>query len=309
MSQCRRRQRASAPPYTGPVRNRESDGEITPPRQWWRAPADRAVRRAIGLDHDPPPVCDDPAVAYLPVGGVARQVHGDLPAMLVGGVAALFFEMLHPHSMAGVADHSRYREDALGRVGQTARFIAETTYGTRDTARAAVARVRAGHERVTGTADDGAPYAANDPHLLAWVHDAGTYAFLASYRRYGPRPLSATDADGYVDEMARLARDLGAESPPRTWRELTAQLSAFRPELRLSADGVAARDFLRAGVSAGTLAPAVYRLVVASALDLLPPWALALLDEHPPSWRSAPVRQAMRAVGAALRAVVPPVVA
>ncbi|MGC8498132.1 MAG: oxygenase MpaB family protein [Acidimicrobiales bacterium] len=291
------------------MRHLDRDREITAPSPWWRAPADRAVRRAIGLDRDPPPVCDDPAVAYLPVGGVARLVHGDLPAMLVGGVAALFFEMLHPYSMAGVADHSRYREDALGRVGQTAHFIAETTYGTRDTARAAVARVRAGHERVTGTADDGAAYAANDPHLLAWVHDAGTYAFWASYRRYGPRRLSAADADRYVDEMARLALDLGADAPPRSWRELTAQLSAFRPELRLSADGVEARDFLRAGVSAGTVAPAVYRLVVASALDLLPPWALALLDERPPSWRSAPVRLAMRGVGTALRAVIPPVAA
>lgn len=280
-----------------------------PQSRWWRTSADRAVRRAIGLDRDPPPVCDDPDVAYLPVEGVARLVHGDLPAMLVGGVAALFFEMLHPHSMAGVADHSRYREDALGRVGQTARFIAETTYGTRDAARAAVARVRAGHEHVTGIADDGVPYAANDPHLLAWVHDAGTYAFLASYRRFGPRPLSAAAADRYVDEMARLAFDLGADAPPRTWRELTAQLSAFRPELRLSADGVEARDFLRAGVSAGTVAPAVYRLIVASALDLLPPWALPLLGERPLSWQAAPVRLAMRGVGTALRAVIPPVAA
>ncbi len=267
------------------------------------------IRRAIGLDRDPPPVCDDPVLAYQPVGGTARLVHGDLPAMLVGGVAALFFEMLHPHSMAGVADHSRYREDALGRVGQTARFIAETTYGTRDAAHAAIARVRAGHERVTGTADDGAPYAANDPHLLAWVHDAGTYAFWASYRRYGPRRLSPADADRYVDEMARLALDLGAEAPPRTWRELTTQLTAFRPELRLSRDGVEARDFLRAGVSAGVVAPAVYRLIVASALDLLPPWALELLGERAPSRRPEMVRLAMRGVGATLRAIMPPVVA
>ncbi len=254
-------------------------------------------------------MCDDPAAAYQPVGGLARQVHGDLPAMLVGGVAALFFEMLHPHSMAGVADHSRYREDALGRVGQTARFIAETTYGTRDAARAAVARVRTGHERVTGTADDGSPYAANDPHLLAWVHDAGTYAFLASYRRYGPRPLSPADADRYVDEMAQLAVDLGADTPPHSWLELTAQLTAFRPELRLSPAGVEARDFLRAGVSSGTFAPVVYRLIVSSALDLLPPWALQLLGARPASRRTAAARLAMRGAGAVLRAVVPPVVA
>ncbi len=51
--------------------------------------------------------------------------------MMVGGVAALLLQMLHPAVLAGVWDHSNFRTDMLGRLRRTARFIAMTTYGAR----------------------------------------------------------------------------------------------------------------------------------------------------------------------------------
>jgi hypothetical protein len=45
-------------------------------------------------------------------------------------------------------------------------------------ARAAIGRVRAIHQKITGTAPDGRPYAASDPHLLTWVHIAEADSFL-----------------------------------------------------------------------------------------------------------------------------------
>ena len=114
-----------------------------------------AIRAAAGIAEDPPVVCEDPALAFTPLDSVVRLVHGDLPAMMIGGLASLFFEMLHPLTMAGVAQHWRYRTDALDRVRRTANFIGVTTYGTRDDADAAIERVRAIHERVRGVADDG----------------------------------------------------------------------------------------------------------------------------------------------------------
>ncbi|HEY5120060.1 MAG TPA: oxygenase MpaB family protein, partial [Acidimicrobiales bacterium] len=93
--------------------------------------ANRSIRNAVGLNREPPLPCNDPSVAYFPVDGVARIVHGDLSSMLVGGLGSLFFQMLHPHAMAGVAQHSRYQADPLGRLLQTANFIGHTTYGTR----------------------------------------------------------------------------------------------------------------------------------------------------------------------------------
>ena len=170
-----------------------------------------AIRAAAGIAEDPPVVCDDPALAFTPLDSVVRLVNGDLPAMMIGGLAALFFEMLHPLTMAGVAQHSRYRTDALDRVRRTADFIGVTTYGSRDDAEAAIAHVRSIHERVRGVADDGREYRAGDPRLLSWIHCAGLSMFLASYQAFGPVALSGARADEYVAGAARVAAGLGAD--------------------------------------------------------------------------------------------------
>ena len=86
----------------------------------------RNVRRAIGINEKPPAIATDPDDAYLAPDGVARLVHNDLPSMLIGGVSALLLQMLHPLAMAGVAEHSGYREDPLGRLRRTAAFVAAT---------------------------------------------------------------------------------------------------------------------------------------------------------------------------------------
>src|SRR5271166_1288622 len=101
---------------------------------------------------------------------VAWRVHGDVTSMMVGGVAGLLLQMLHPAVLAGVWDHSNFRTDMQGRLRRTARFIALTTYGGQADAEAVIARVRGIHDRVHGTLPDGSPYAANDASLLAWVH-------------------------------------------------------------------------------------------------------------------------------------------
>jgi uncharacterized protein (DUF2236 family) len=232
-----------------------------------------AIRRSVGLDGAPPPRCDDPRESFFDVNGVARVVHRELPSMLVGGLGSLFFQMLHPLAMAGVADHSRYQEDPLGRLLSTANFISATTFGSRDSAQAAIDRVLTVHEFVHGVADDGQPYDANDPRLLLWVHCAEIYMFLNAFRRFGSRRLSDDQADRYVTEMAPLAEALGVERAPRTVGELEAALLSFRGELRLSADGEDARDFIAYGLMKSRIQRVVYRLMVFAAWSLLPRYA------------------------------------
>jgi uncharacterized protein (DUF2236 family) len=56
-----------------------------------------------------------------------RMVHADVVSMMVGGVAALLLQMLHPQALAGVLQFSDFRNDMHGRLRRTARFIAVTT--------------------------------------------------------------------------------------------------------------------------------------------------------------------------------------
>src|SRR5215203_4724635 len=170
-----------------------------------------------------------------------RRVHADA-SMFVGGIRALLLQSLHPLAMAGVAGHSGYRSDPWGRLQRTSAYLARTTFGTEDDAAAAVAMVRGIHERVRGRAPDGRPYAASDPHLLAWVHAAEADSFLAAYRRYGSSQLTAAEQDEYVAQSGSIAERLGVVGPPRTVAELAATLDAYRPEL---AGSTAAHDAAR----------------------------------------------------------------
>ena len=96
-----------------------------------------------------------------------RMVHADVVGMMVGGIRGLLLQMLHPHALQGVLDHSNFRADMHGRLRRTARFIATTTFGHRDEAMRAIDRVNRIHAKVGGTLPDGTPYAATDPRVLA----------------------------------------------------------------------------------------------------------------------------------------------
>ena len=197
---------------------------------------------------------------------VTWRVHADR-STLIGGVRALLLQVLHPLAMAGVAQHSAYRTDPLGRLARTGRFVAATTYGTTPEAERAIAMVRSVHERVRGTAADGRAYTASDPVLLAWVHNVEVDSFLAAYRRYGPG-LSDVDADRYVSEMAVLGRMLGASDVPEIARELSEWI-VRAPDLAMTADARDAVRFLVLPSLPARLMP-VYAVIVAAAADLLP---------------------------------------
>src|SRR6195952_5076519 len=127
------------------------------------------------------------------------RVHGDA-SMFIGGVRALLPQPLPPAAMRGVAEHSGYRGDMWGRLARTSRFLAVTTFGTADDAQQAVDMARTIHSRITGTTDDGTPYAASDPHLLLWVHVAEIDSFLLAHQVYGKHPLDQAERDRYVAE-------------------------------------------------------------------------------------------------------------
>lgn len=211
--------------------------------------------------------------ALCPPQGVAWRVHGDVTSMMVGGIAALLLQMLHPKALAGVWDHSDFRRNMHGRLRNTARFIAVTTYGARADAEDAIGRVRRIHDHVNGTLPNGSPYDANDPRLLAWVHVAGSAMFLAGWMRFGEPGMSKADQDLYWREAAPVARMLGADPVPVSQGEASALIDSFRPELQADERSrTFARLILRKPPDKLRALP-VQALLMQSAVDLLPDWA------------------------------------
>jgi uncharacterized protein (DUF2236 family) len=216
------------------------------------------------------------AEGLFPPDAVARRVHGDVTSMLVGGITALLLQMLHPAVLAGVWDHSRFRDDLDGRLRRTARFIALTTYGPRADAEAAIARVRRIHGAVRGTLPDGTPYAADDPALLAWVHVTEAASFLAAYRRYVAPDRPGPEADRYFAEIAEVGSRLGADPVPESRAEAAALLRAMRPALRVDhRTREVRRMLLDRAAERPALAP-VQRLTRQAGIELLPDWARRL---------------------------------
>jgi uncharacterized protein (DUF2236 family) len=186
-----------------------------------------AAAYASGVPED---AADD---GFFGPASVAWQVSADL-ASPVAGLRALLLQALHPLAMAGVDQHSGWRQDPIRRLAATSAYLATITFGERAAATAAAARVRRVHDHVRGVdAVTGRPYAAGDPALLLWVHAALVQSSLAAGQAFGT-PLSAEDSDRYVAEMMVAAELVGVPGPliPASVAELDRYVASVRPELR-----------------------------------------------------------------------------
>ncbi len=249
----------------------------TSPINDFRSEFARGIRRMLSgsaeLKERSVPVENDPGL-FGPE-SATWEVHGDA-SMIIGGLRALLLQTMHPPTMAGVADHSNYRSDPLGRLHRTGGFVGATTFGTTDEAEQAIAVVRRVHQRVTGTTPGGVSYAATDPHLLQWVHCTEIDSFLRARERYGANPLSDGAPDRYVDEMALVAEKLGVVEPPRSRADLRSVLESYRPELAI---GRQARETVRflAWPPLPLAARPAYGLVFAAAVASLPGFSRRML--------------------------------
>ena len=150
----------------------------------------------------------------------------------LAGMRSLMVQALHPLAMAGVAEHSNWRQDPFGRLAATSGYVLTTTYGDTESALAAAAWVRKIHVHVRGVdPETKLPYSAEDPSLLLWVHAGMVDSIIDVVQRYG-RALDPVDADRYVAQMVRFAEIVGVprEDVPATVASLRAYIDSV--ELR-----------------------------------------------------------------------------
>jgi len=203
----------------------------------------------------------------------------------VTAIRALLLQALHPLAMAGVDQHSSWRTDPGARLASTSAYEVTVSVGDTAAACAAAARVRKIHSWVKGTDPaTGQPYAAGDPTLLLWVHNALVDSTLACTRLYGS--IDAGDEDRYVGEQAAAAELIGipADLAPRTATELQAYFEAIRPGLMCTPAAAAATSYLLEylGESTGPggdddpEVAELWRDIADAAIVTLPDWAAPL---------------------------------
>lgn len=232
---------------------------------------------------------------------VAWRVHSELGPMLIGGFSALMLQTLHPRVMQGVADHSAYRSDPLGRLRRTADFLALTTYGGEAAARQAVREVRRLHGRVRGIGPDGRAYRASDPELLCYVHVTEVWSFLRAYQAYSGQLLTLEEKNRYLRETSRVAYELGAAAVPTSTEAVRSYMHAVRPQLLRTEAARQAVCFLRHPIGGSALEKAAHVTLTEAAISLLPPFARRELDlVRPVFYRQLAVRPAATAVSLGL---------
>jgi uncharacterized protein (DUF2236 family) len=233
---------------------------------------------------------------------VTWRLHADLSAP-VSGLRSLLLQALHPLAMAGVDQHSHWRDDPGGRFASTSAYVLTTTFGDRAAARAAADRVRKIHESVTGTDTvTGKPYAASDPALLIWVHAALVDSALAAAERYG-LALSPAEQDQYVAEMTAAAELVGVPDgqAPASVAELAEYLDAVRPSLTTSRSTEDTASYLLSMPDVEPELADVWQVLAAASVASLPAWARSMYGGFDPA--APPGREEVRQVLGVLDAV------
>lgn len=284
-----------------------------------------AIRRILTRMFGPPPFdpdADPGDPGLTGPGSASWQVIGE-PAAIAGGLRGLLVQLAHPLAMAGVHDHSAFRDDPLGRLQRTSAYVTTTTFGSTREALLISRRVRGAHRRVVGTAPDGRAYAADDPRLLTWVSIALSSSFLAGHRIWAPYQLA--DEDAFVAQQSRISalldprvdldgllRDPTAQAElragrvhlpmiedgtlPTTVAELDAVLAGFGADLGINHQGLEALTFLRKPPIPAVARPG-YRALLTGALGSIDPSIQAALEIR---WSPIVSRAAVARAGATL---------
>ncbi|MDG1357922.1 MAG: oxygenase MpaB family protein [Akkermansiaceae bacterium] len=165
-------------------------------------------------------------------------IHADL-ATMAGGVRALLVQALHPGSLAGVKDHSRYKDDPLGRLAGTIQWLTVTTFASKEHLLKESERIKAMHKKVKGKYTDARAesksYSAYHQDLLLWVHIAFTDSFLKCHQAYSSVPIPG-GPDAYVKLWLESVKPLGLKEGPVNESELIDTLERFESELTVSED-------------------------------------------------------------------------
>lgn len=156
----------------------------------------------------------DPASSLFSRNGPVQTVNREA-VLLAGGGRALLMQIAHPLVAAGVARHSNFESEPLGRLWRTLDLTLTIVFGNAGAALAAVEQIERRHTPVHGTLsshagrfEKGAKYDANDLELLHWVHATLIDSAMTTFERF-VRPFRTGEREAFYEESKTTARLFG----------------------------------------------------------------------------------------------------
>ena len=137
------------------------------------------------------------------------QVDREMVLLLAGG-RALLMQLAHPKVAAGVAEHSHFKADPLGRLYRTMSAMWSIVFDETSAARASLEQVKSVHRRIHGIVSPaeslpfGTHYDALDIELLLWVHATLIDSAMVAYDVF-VKPLTPDEKTRYYDDSKKLA--------------------------------------------------------------------------------------------------------
>jgi uncharacterized protein (DUF2236 family) len=129
-------------------------------------------------------------------------------ALLLGGPAAAILQVAHPEIAAGVAQHSNFKADTLGRLHRTLDAVYRITFATRAEAAEVSERVAAVHAKVRG--ETPVSYNAFSPGAQMWVIatliSQGTWVFEQLIA-----PLTKEEREAHYHDMRVFGASFGLD--------------------------------------------------------------------------------------------------
>lgn len=152
----------------------------------------------------------DPRAGIYGPGSLSWEINRESVIMLGGGAAALL-QLAHPFVAHAIDQHSRTRQDPIGRFVRTFENVFDMIFGDLEQALVAARRVHDVHVKIRGRIREdvgafarGDGYQANDEQALLWVHATLLNTALDVYERI-VRPLSGDERERYYAESKLFA--------------------------------------------------------------------------------------------------------
>lgn len=174
--------------------------------------------------------CADPNLGVFGSGSMMWEINKYPLSAMQGAGRALLLQIAHPWITNAIDEHSKTRDDPVGRGNRTFTHVGRMVFGSLDQAIDSARVVYRLHTDIKGkllagskVSPTGSNYLANEVEASVWVHATLWDTSAMMYEMF-VRPLTPEEKERYYQETRRFAWLFGIpdEALPKNWTDFMA---------------------------------------------------------------------------------------